>query len=106
MNMDISAAAARLTEQVRSAEATTDAAILAKVRLMETMIIARQNVEATARSIGHGALVRLVKSLQDDIESSTNLFRTHSELDKVGIAYGIMDEDDKPTRPSAMTSVA
>lgn len=91
MSITRSAAAARIARSLREAEMKTDAAILAASELMSNLIMARQDPDLT-RHTGQEALIRLAKAQTSLLQGSTEIFRVHEGVAKVGVELGILDE--------------
>ncbi|GGC34230.1 hypothetical protein GCM10011371_21950 [Novosphingobium marinum] len=93
MSISIHAADVRIRRDIRGAEAKADEALLAKIKLMESLILARQSDEVDVPHVGQKAMIRLGRSIQTEIDSASDLFRVHDELVKVREVVGIGDED-------------
>ena len=93
MTMPISASAARIARDVRTAEEKFDEVLLASAKLMETLVTARQHPGVQVHA-GQKALIRLVRAQQNIVDGSSDMFRVHDELAELGRVMGIMDERD------------
>lgn len=82
-----------IREKLRETEAVCDEALLASSDLMKTIVRARQNPDVVAHD-GQAALLSLVRAQKRILEGSTDVFRVHNELSKLGITYGTMDESE------------
>ena len=81
-----------IRSQLRQAEALGDETLLATAELMKRMLVARSNPDVVPHE-GQQALVRLVRAQAQIVDGTSNLFRVHNELSKLGIARGLMDEE-------------
>lgn len=90
-----------IREQLRATEAIGDDLLFNAFELGKRMLTARRNPDV-APHIGQVALIRLVSAQQSIVAGANDLFRVHDELNKVGIAVGVMDEPGTtPTSPLA-----
>jgi hypothetical protein len=67
---------------VRTAEAKADAALLAKVELMQGMLRVRQQGVDAAPHVGQAGIARLARAIQAEVAAQNDLFRTHNALTK------------------------
>lgn len=104
MSITRSAAAARIARSLRDAELKTDAALLAASELMSNLLLARQDPELT-RHTGQDTLIRLVKAQSSLLQGSTDIFRVHEGVAKIGVELGILDEPEA-TRPLGIAEEA
>jgi hypothetical protein len=100
MSLPMHTAAVRIRRELRDAEAKSDAALLAKARLLETMLLARQSADVEINT-GQRAIIRLSHAIQSQVNVATDLFRVHDEMVKIGRETGIADEDGA-TRTSGL----
>lgn len=99
----------QVSNQLRAAEAKGDEALLAKLELMQQMLRVRQTEKVPSPHIGQDGIIRLARAIQADIESQTDLFRTHTAIKKAGAEiFGGLPHDDKdsdyPVAPSGHAS--
>ena len=80
-----------IRDQLRATEALSDELLFNSFELGKRMLTARRNPQV-APHIGQAALMRLVRAQQSMVEGANDLFRVHDEMNKVGIAVGVMDE--------------
>ena len=92
MSLTIAAAAARIRRQLRDAESKADAALQASSSLMATMIDAR-SIDGVEVNVGQKAIIRLAKAQQAFVDGTSDLFRVHDEMVRIGREMGIMDEE-------------
>ena len=92
MHMSNSIAAARIARELKNAEAKADAAILAASSLMQTLVEARSATGVVPHT-GQEALLRLARAQVSLIDGSTDIFRVHDHMSKIGREMGIMDEE-------------
>ncbi|MEZ5743638.1 MAG: hypothetical protein R3D89_07905 [Sphingomonadaceae bacterium] len=100
MTLTTSAAAARLSRELADLENTFDNTILASAKLMQTMILARQNPDVTVHE-GQKAIIRLARAQQAAIDGASDVFRVHDELASIARERCIMDEPGL-TEPSGL----
>ena len=91
MHMTPSIASARIARDLKDAEAKADEAILAASSLMTTLVQARTATGVVGHT-GQEALIRLARAQVSLIEGSTDIFRVHDHMSKIGREMGIMDE--------------
>ncbi|RPF72192.1 hypothetical protein [Aurantiacibacter spongiae] len=84
--------AASIRQQLRVTEALNDETLFNALELGKRMLTARRN-PAVAPHTGQAALIRLVEAQRKILSGSTDLFRVHDELSKVGIEVGVLDEN-------------
>lgn len=75
-----------IRKSIREAEAIADEAMIACAKLKQTILKARQNPEV-AVDAAQRVLMRLQQAEQQALAMSTNLLRTHDELNKVSKVY-------------------
>ena len=81
-----------IRDQLRATESISDELLLSSAELMKRMITARRNPDV-APHVGQAALIKLTRAQQHLIDGSSDLFRVHDELNKVGLTVGVMDEE-------------
>lgn len=91
-------AAVRIRRELREAEAQADSALLANTKLMETLLRSRQETGVEVHT-GQKAIIRLARAMQAQIDATSDLFRVHDEMVKVGQEMDILIE---PTPNSGM----
>jgi hypothetical protein len=94
MTSAISTDAAQIRKLIREAEALSDELLVACSRLKQAMVLARQHPEITVAT-GQRALVRLSDAESQALSVSSNLFRIHAELNKIGVEQAGLDDGDK-----------
>lgn len=104
MSLNVPAAAARIRRQLRDAEAKADAALQASTALMTTMLEAR-SIQGVEVHTGQKAMLRLSRAQQAFVDGTSDLFRVHDEMVKVGRAVGIFEEDTPPSGLSDQDNV-
>lgn len=77
--MTAQVAQARITRDLRDAEAALDDALLRQAQLLSTMVHARRET-GVGPFVGHEALMRLVKSQQAMLDAGGELARVHGRL--------------------------
>ena len=92
MTLPISAATARIANQLGEVERKADDMLISLNELMVTMLRARANREVAVHT-GQRALVRLMAAQQSILEGSNNIFRCHDEVATVAREMAILDED-------------
>ena len=98
MSMDISAAQARITRELREAEEALDEALIKNSSLFSTVISARRDTGVGA-FVGHEALMRLSKSQQMLLDAGGDLARVHGKLSDIqSDIVGYRDCPDGPLR--------
>jgi hypothetical protein len=100
MSLNRIAATARIARQLKEAEQKADHALLALAELMVTLVQARGEADIAPHT-GQTALVRLVHAQRSIIEGSSDLFRVHDGMAKLGRELGVLDER-KSTPPSGL----
>lgn len=95
MPMTINIAQARLRREVPAAEKALDEALLRLTEVMRTILVARQEADVPVHA-GQNALIRLVRSQQDLVSASNNMFRTHDALADLGRELCGPDENYSP----------
>lgn len=96
MSLTVAAATMRIRRQLKDAEVKSDAALLAKLELMSSMVLARQAVEVEAGAIGQKAIVRLARSMQFEIDATSDLYRAHEDLRRDCRDAGFIPDEEKP----------
>lgn len=96
MSLTIAAATVRLRRHLKAAEMKSDEALLAKLELMSSMVLARQSVETGAGAIGQKAIVRLARSMQAEIDATSDLYRAHEDLRRDCRDAGFIPDEEKP----------
>ena len=99
----------QVSNQLRTAEAKGDEALLAKLELMQQMLRVRQTEDVPSPHVGQDGIIRLGRAIQADIESQTDLFRTHTAIKRAGTEiFGGLPHDDKdadyPVAPAGQAS--
>lgn len=89
-----------IRKSIREAEAIADEAMIACTKLKQILLKARQNPEVTVDS-GQRVLLRLQQAEQQALAMSTNLLRTHEELNRVAKVYCGPDHNDVITPMTA-----
>ncbi len=92
MKMTNSLASVRIARELKNAEAKADEAILAAASLMRTLVEARAASDVVGHT-GQEALIRLARAQTALIDGSTDIFRVHDHMSKIGREMGIMDEE-------------
>lgn len=92
MQMTTSVATARIARDLKNAEAKADEALLAASALMKTLVEARTATGVVPHT-GQEALIRLARAQVSLIEGSTDIFRVHDHMSRIGREMGIMDEE-------------
>lgn len=82
-----------IREQLRATEATSDQLLFDSFELGKRMLTARRNPDV-APHIGQAALMRLTRAQRSILEGQCDIFRVHDEMSKVGVAVGVMDENN------------
>lgn len=100
MALDMHSATARISRQLRETEQAADTAMLKSAELMATLIRARVESEVVVHT-GQSALIRLVKAQQLFVDGSSQVFRVHDEMSKIGQEMGLFDEPNS-TPPSGL----
>ena len=84
MNNEITAPApaymARIRSEIRDAEAKADESLLAKLKVMSSILRARQVEDIPAPHVGQDAIIRIGRAIQSDISSANDIFRSHNAL--------------------------
>lgn len=84
MNIETTAPApaymARIRNEIRDAEAKADESLLAKLKLMSSILRARQVETIPAPHVGQDAIIRIGRAIQSDIGSANDIFRSHNAL--------------------------
>lgn len=101
MPQSIPLMAARLEQDVPSAEARVDEAIIALSSLMTSMVAARRETGVPAQT-GQAAILRLAKAQMSLVGVSNDVLRIHGELLDIGRETGSYDLRDCP-KGSAQT---
>jgi hypothetical protein len=101
MSLTIETTAIRIRRELREAEAKADAALKANAQLMQSMLSGRQ-LEEVEVNIGQRALIRLVRAMQSQVNASSDLFRVHDEMVRVGKELAAIPDEGTP--PSGLTS--
>ncbi|MXO91830.1 hypothetical protein [Pontixanthobacter aquaemixtae] len=83
MTNTIQSDAQNIRKLIREAEGLSDELLVACAKLKQAMLVARQN-PSVQLSTGQKALMRLVEAESQAIGVSSNLFRVHGELNRVG----------------------
>lgn len=97
MTQAVPAYVSRIRKQLRAAEASSDASLLANLELMRSIISSRQTEAAPTPYIGQQALIRLSRAVQGQISSSNDIFRAHEELHRIAKQeLMVAGEEDKP----------
>ena len=97
MTLKMETAALRIRRDLRDAESKSDAALIAKAKLLETMLTARQ-CDGVEVNTGQRAIIRLAHAIQSQVNVATDLFRVHDEMVKIAVETGIADEDGSTER--------
>lgn len=100
MNKRVADDSGIIRSSLRQTEGAFDEALLETTTLMQAMIRARQNPDVAVHT-GQGAIVRLTRIISRTVEAASDVFRVHDEMSRVGIAYGVLDEDGS-TPPSGL----
>jgi hypothetical protein len=87
--------AARLERDVPTAEAKVDEAIIALSSLMTSMVTARRESGAPAKT-GQATILRLAKAQMSLVGVSSDVLRIHGELLDIGKEMGSYDLRDCP----------
>lgn len=99
MTMTKSVAQIRIARELAEAEATLNEALLKQSNLLSTMLIARRETGVGA-TLGHDALMRLVKSQQTLLTAGGDLARVHWRLLEIGKDLDVVRmEEDCPELP-------
>lgn len=89
-----------IKEQLRATEACSDELLFNTFETGKRLLTARRNPDV-APSEGQVALRRLVRAQQSILDAQGDIFRVHSEMNKIGVAVGVMDEDNTTPMGSA-----
>lgn len=81
--MPIEQVSAKLTEDVPNAEERIDDALIAVSALIATIVSARRDIDVP-RSTGQATIIRVAKAQMSLIDASSNVFRAHTDLVKIG----------------------
>ncbi|MCB2067941.1 MAG: hypothetical protein KDE15_15025 [Erythrobacter sp.] len=101
MSMTKPVAQMRITNDLREAEAAIDNALLQQAKLLSTMVLARRET-GSSPTMGHEAMLRLVKSQQTILTASGELARVHGSLLKIQsdvLGYEDCPSEGAPTQP-------
>ncbi|MEO9635761.1 MAG: hypothetical protein ABJF89_11180 [Parasphingorhabdus sp.] len=90
MSYQIRIAKDKIKQEVPQTEASIDQALVSVSSLMVTLIEARMNA-GTPAGTGQVAVRRLAKAQMALVEASSDVFRVHGELKKVGQELAGMD---------------
>ena len=101
MMIPLPAATARIRRELLDAETKVDEALVAAAKLMQSLVLARQNPELAANT-GQKALIRLVRAQQSIVNGSSDMFRVHDEVGNLAREMAIVDEPGI-TRGSGLT---
>lgn len=71
---------ARIRNEIRDAEAKADESLLAKLKVMSSILRARQVEDIPAPHVGQDAIIRIGRAIQSDISSANDIFRSHNAL--------------------------
>jgi hypothetical protein len=91
MSLTPKLAAIRITRQLKTAEAQANQALLECSKLMTELVEARQ-ATGIASHTGQDALIRLARAQTFMLDSSSDLFRTHDAVYKIGLEMGLLEE--------------
>lgn len=77
---------ARIRNEIRDAEAKADESLLAKLKVLSSILRARQVENIPAPHLGQDAIIRIGRAIQSDISSTNDIFRSHNALVDAKIA--------------------
>jgi hypothetical protein len=106
MSKPVPVFAARLRKQLHEAEKAGDAALLAKLDLMRSIITTRQTESVPTPYIGQDALIRLSRSVSNSVTAACDLFRAHDALSAAGREMNVLPEDNKGAFDDALIVTA
>lgn len=84
MSKEIDATAARLQQEVPTAETRIDDALIAVSSLMASVVTARRDTTGVPAAKGHATIQRLAKAQMALVDASGNVMRVHGELVTLG----------------------
>ena len=94
--------AARLQRDVPTAESKVDDAIIALSSLMTSMVTARRESGAPAKT-GQATILRLAKAQMSLVDVSSDVLRIHGDLLEIGKEMGSYDLRDCPSGSAETT---
>ena len=102
MPQSIPLMAARLQRDVPTAESKVDDAIIALSSLMTSMVTARRESGAPAKT-GQAPILRLAKAQMSLVDVSSDVLRIHGDLLEIGKEMGSYDLRDCPSGSAETT---
>lgn len=103
MALTLDSATARIARQLGEAEAAADQAILMAAELMATLVRTRADASVVPHT-GQKALIRLAHAQQLFVDGSSDLFRVHDEMSKIGREQSLLDEEGSTPRVGFLES--
>ena len=87
-----------IRNEVHKTESAFDEALLQSAKLMQRMIVGRQN-PAVPKNAGHEAIIQLAIAQQQLIDGSSGVFKVHEELGRFVREFADKDPDDDTVDP-------
>lgn len=101
MTMTLQVATARLGREIGDAHECIDQALVATAALLHSTAIARANIQDIDPGLGHGAMLRMHKSLGELLGVRADMLRVHESLKS---DLRVIAGPEEPTCPDVVTN--